>query len=184
MPHSKHRPGPSSCGVLFPPRQLPATYRPLENTSNAATLLDHSLSHVFSKPGDGDMADTLGAGKPSQHVDKQLTPDDFMKMKSELPYMDESRIHITESLQGKQKYCIVCKQLGRRTNDGTLAVRTRAKCSVCDVPLCKGPPRNCFRDFHEISRLCKYPNLQWTLLWGGTDWTSVQALFNSLCFSV
>lgn len=164
MPHSKHRPGPPSCGVLFPPRQLPATYRPLENTSNAATLLDHSLSHVFSKPGDGDMADTLGAGKPSQHVEKQLTPDDFMKMKSELPYMDESRIHITESLQGKQKYCIVCKQLGRRTNDGTLAVRTRAKCSVCDVPLCKGPPRNCFRDFHEISRLCKYPNLQWTLL--------------------
>nr|XP_022323729.1 uncharacterized protein LOC111124802 isoform X3 [Crassostrea virginica] len=164
VPHSKHRPGPSSCGVLFPPRQHPATYRPLENTSNAATLLDHSLSHVFSKPGDGDMADTLGAGKPSQHVEKQLTPDDFMKMKSELPYMDESRIHITESLQGKQKYCIVCKQLGRRTNDGTLAVRTRAKCSVCDVPLCKGPPRNCFRDFHEISRLCKYPNLQWTLL--------------------
>lgn len=171
--HSKHRPDHPS-NIRFPPRQIPASYRSQENASNTTTtMVDHSLGQMFISTefmkGDEEMGDQHQlAGKQSQLVEmeNQLTADDFVKMKmqSEVPFMDESRIHVSESLQGKQKYCLVCKHLGRRTNDGTLAVRTRAKCSVCDIPLCKGPPRNCFRDFHEICRLCKYPNLQWTLL--------------------
>lgn len=171
--HSKHRPDHPS-NIRFPPRQIPASYRSQENASNTTTtMVDHSLGQMFISTefmkGDEEMGDQHQlAGKQSQLVEmeNQLTADDFVKMKmqSEVPFMDESRIHVSESLQGKQKYCLVCKHLGRRTNDGTLAVRTRAKCCVCDIPLCKGPPRNCFRDFHEICRLCKYPNLQWTLL--------------------
>lgn len=171
MLHSLHRPNHPS-NVRFPPRQIPASYLPPESISNATTSIDHSLGQMFVNTdyikGESEMGDyRKSSGKQLQLVEleNQLSPEDFLKMQSELPHMDQNRIHISESLQGKQKYCLVCKHLGRRTNDGTLAVRTRSKCAVCDIPLCKGPPRNCFRDFHELCRLCKYSNLQWTLLW-------------------
>lgn len=91
-----------------------------------------------------------------------MTEDEFLQLSSTISSFTDSRVHCTESLQGKQKNCVLCKYLGRKTNEGLLKVRTRAKCNACDTPLCKGPPRNCFRDFHELYKKYKFPDLKWS----------------------
>lgn len=51
----------------------------------------------------------------------------------------------------KQKMCQYCKMEGTRTVSGWV-VLTQMKCSVCNVPLCRGktrPYRQCFQLFHE-----------------------------------
>lgn len=91
-----------------------------------------------------------------------MTETEFVQLSSMIPSFSDSKVHCTESLQGKQKNCVLCKYLGRKTNEGLLKVRTRAKCNACDTPLCKGPPRNCFRDFHELYKKFKFPDLKWS----------------------
>ena len=87
----------------------------------------------------------------------------FKKIEAMVVQMNEFDLHCVESLKGKQKYCVLCKYVGRKTNEGIMGVRTRTKCCACDLPLCKGFPRNCFKITHELFKLLKYPNLQCSL---------------------
>lgn len=57
-------------------------------------------------------------------------------------------IHKLIRLGGKQRPCALCKHFCKKTPCGD-NIRTYYKCEKCDVPLCKGPIRNCFKEFHE-----------------------------------
>lgn len=57
-------------------------------------------------------------------------------------------IHKLVRLGGKQRPCVLCKRFCKKTPCGD-NIRTYYKCAKCDVPLCKGPIRNCYKDFHE-----------------------------------
>ncbi|KAK3101054.1 hypothetical protein FSP39_000606 [Pinctada imbricata] len=87
-----------------------------------------------------------------------LTYDNYCKLESYLN-KETSHVHDLESLMGKQKNCIMCKYLGRKTKDGTVPVRSRLRCKACDVGLCKGAPRNCFQLFHQLFKLTSLPDL-------------------------
>ena len=93
-----------------------------------------------------------------------LTHDNFRALGSHVVSTHQNEVHRPESLMGKQKHCLLCKLVGRKTKDGTLPVRSRVKCNVCQVALCKGYPRNCFQAFHQMFQMTKFPELQWLLL--------------------
>lgn len=57
-------------------------------------------------------------------------------------------IHKLVRLGGKQRPCALCKRFCKKTPCGD-NIRTYYKCEKCDVPLCKGPIRNCYKEFHE-----------------------------------
>lgn len=57
------------------------------------------------------------------------------------------RIEVEES-STRRKMCAFCNFQGKVTRSG-LKIRTRFKCSTCDVPLCTGENR-CFDTFHRL----------------------------------
>lgn len=126
--------------------------------------MDHKES-AFSKEDEKSTDDSVSADGEAfcaSGLVSTMTETEFVQLSSMIPSFSDSKVHCTESLQGKQKNCVLCKYLGRKTNEGLLKVRTRAKCNACDTPLCKGPPRNCFRDFHELYKKFKFPDLKWS----------------------
>lgn len=61
----------------------------------------------------------------------------------------------------RTKYCFVCLINGTKTKSGW-GVKTRSKCSVCDVPLCSSrADRNCFRLYHDFyhSQMNRYAGI-------------------------
>ncbi|KAK3735138.1 hypothetical protein QZH41_000008 [Actinostola sp. cb2023] len=52
--------------------------------------------------------------------------------------------HKSVRIDGRNKQCINCKKVGRKTPKG-YPVETKFKCEQCGASLCQGP---CFRDFH------------------------------------
>ncbi|XP_061178963.1 zinc finger and BTB domain-containing protein 20-like isoform X1 [Saccostrea echinata] len=120
---------------------------------------------VIGKEDDKSLDDSVSADgelMSASSLVSTMTENEFAQLSSMIPSFSDVSVHCTESLQGKQKNCVLCKYLGRKTNEGLLKVRTRAKCNACDTPLCKGPPRNCFRDFHELYKKFKFPDLKWS----------------------
>lgn len=72
-------------------------------------------------------------------------------------------IHKLVRLGGKQRPCALCKRFCKKTPCGD-NIRTYYKCEKCDVPLCKGPIRNCYKEFHEnLGQASEYVVLENTM---------------------
>ncbi|OWF43264.1 uncharacterized protein LOC110459954 [Mizuhopecten yessoensis] len=62
-------------------------------------------------------------------------------------FVIDNVVHISvPTAEGKKFKCVYCKMHSVRTKSGW-HVDTRLKCSVCDVPLCRG--RGCFLQYHQ-----------------------------------
>ena len=95
-----------------------------------------------------------------------IRQESFVKLLQCIGDVDVENTHYMESLgRGKQKICTFCKILGIKTTEAGVPVKTRVKCSSCDIPLCRGFPRFCFKTVHQILQMMSYPDLKYDLFY-------------------
>lgn len=59
--------------------------------------------------------------------------------------------HRLTHIQGCKRACAYCQMLSVKTKSGW-AKKTYYKCETCDVPLCRGLYKECYRRYHELRK--------------------------------
>ena len=117
----------------------------------------------------GVCGDMQAWGQLSSRVINPFTPTDYFNsfkinesMTSSLQLLSAGKVnqgvnhsglqHVPVRYEGKQrqKPCVNCSSNSTRTKAGYY-VYTSFYCLACNIPLCRGEPRNCFAKYHNLT---------------------------------